>query len=134
MSKFGDPGFNTHSAIGQFLTLLSYHMSSDDVIPFDVTNYVTQMNVYMKELKDLVASSGIDLDLSKLKHAIKAFKKSADALDAMKKKAEKSNDKRVLALVNANLRDFERGFVSQGGLPDREFYQHLIFAPGLDTG
>ena len=24
--------------------------------------------------------------------------------------------------------------MSQGGLPDREFYKHVVFAPGLDTG
>ena len=37
-------------------------------------------------------------------------------------------------LLNAKLRDFQRAFTSQGGLPGREFYRHVVFAPGLDTG
>jgi len=36
--------------------------------------------------------------------------------------------------IDAKLRDFSRGFVSQGGLPGKEFYKHVVFAPGSDTG
>jgi N-acetylated-alpha-linked acidic dipeptidase len=43
-------------------------------------------------------------------------------------------DKDLVDLVNAKFRNFERGFVSQGGLPNREFNKHVIFASEIDTG
>ncbi len=45
-----------------------------------------------------------------------------------------TNDTDLITVVNHKYRDFQRGFVSQGGLPGREFYRHVVTAPGLDTG
>lgn len=36
---------------------------------------------------------------------------------------------RVLA-VNQKLVAYERGFISEGGIKDREWYKHLVVAPG----
>lgn len=40
----------------------------------------------------------------------------------------------VLARVNAMLRDTERLFTSDAGLPRRPWYKHLLYAPGFYTG
>src|SRR4051812_26581243 len=40
MTAFGDPGFHTHKAIGQYLTLLLYHLVSDPVLPLEPADYV----------------------------------------------------------------------------------------------
>ena len=56
------------------------------------------------------------------------------SLAAILNLAVSSNNTELLQVVNHKFRDFQRGFTSQGGLPDREFYQHTIFAPGIDTG
>ncbi|EAS36089.3 glutamate carboxypeptidase II [Coccidioides immitis RS] len=134
MVNFGDPGFKTHLAVGQFLGLMAYHLASDKVVPFDITNYPKQMNIYLDNLKALAKESNVKLKLSKLEFSIKAFSKAARLLTAAKKVARLTNDKRLLNMVNHKQRDFERAFVGQGGLPNREFYKHVIFAPGLDTG
>ena len=39
-----------------------------------------------------------------------------------------------LAKMNAALRETEKAFVSDEGLPNRPWYKHLIFAPGEYTG
>lgn len=138
MSNFGDPGFTTHVAVGQFLSLLGYHLATDSVIPFDVTNYPTQMDIYLDELKDVVKDSNMTkLDISPIEDAIKTFKKAAEKTSKEIEKAQHSDDDddpKLIDALNRKLRDFERGFVSSGGLPDREFYKHVVFAPGLDTG
>ncbi|PGH07769.1 hypothetical protein AJ79_06157 [Helicocarpus griseus UAMH5409] len=134
METYGDPGFGMHKAMGQYLALLAYHLATDDVIPFDVTNYGKQMAKYLEELKETIATSKVTVDLSRLEAAIGVFNKASAAAAELKAQAEKQGDMNLVNLVNAKFRDFERGFVSQGGLPDREYFKHLIFAPGLDTG
>jgi N-acetylated-alpha-linked acidic dipeptidase len=39
-----------------------------------------------------------------------------------------------LAKLNAALRDFERSFTSEAGLPGRPWYKHFVYAPGAYTG
>jgi len=36
--------------------------------------------------------------------------------------------------VNQKLIGFEKGFVSKDGIPDREWYKHLVIAPGKWLG
>ncbi|KLJ13444.1 hypothetical protein EMPG_11634 [Blastomyces silverae] len=134
MDTFGDPGFVYHKAMGQYLALLTYHLASDDIIPFDVTNYGPEFAKYLVTLKKTIEDSTVTLDLSRLEAAIGVFNKAAAATTALREEAIKANDARLVDLVNAKFRDFERGFVSQGGLPGRIFFKHLIWAPGQDTG
>ena len=135
MVTYGDPGFKMHVVMGQYLTLLAYNLASQEVIPFDVTNYPKQMAVYFDELKGVVADSSMtDLDISPIEDAIKMFEKAAEKTTKDIHKANKSKNKKLIDAVNSRLRDFERGFVSSGGLPNREFYKHVVFAPGVDTG
>ena len=37
-------------------------------------------------------------------------------------------------VVNQKLAMFERGFISEDGIKDREWYKHLVVAPGKHTG
>ncbi|KAI0854307.1 glutamate carboxypeptidase [Daldinia vernicosa] len=134
MSTFGDPGFTVHKSTAQYVTLLAYNLASQDAIQFDLPNYGIQMENYYEDLLSLVNSTTSTLDTSTLRSAIQDFKSAAAEVDAQEKQAISTNDSELLTLVNHKFRDFQRGFVSQGGLPNREFYRHLIFAPGLDTG
>ncbi|KIW94076.1 uncharacterized protein Z519_05392 [Cladophialophora bantiana CBS 173.52] len=133
MTTYGDPDFLAHKAVGQHLSLLVYHLANDDIIPFDVENYGVQMSRYLGELTEFVESENATavVDLSPLETAISTFNTSAEAMTSFIQAASTEAD---IKLVNSKLRDFSRGFVSQGGLPTREFYKHVVFAPGLDTG
>ncbi|EXJ79078.1 hypothetical protein A1O3_08579 [Capronia epimyces CBS 606.96] len=131
ISTFGDPGFVAHKAIGQYVTLLAYHLANDPIIPFNVENYGVQLTLYLETLADDIASANATVDLSPLESAVATFNASAAALTELINTASTEQE---ISFVNAKLRDFGRGFVSQGGLPTREFYKHVAFAPGLDTG
>ena len=139
MTTFADPDFNYHKAIGQYITLLTYHMSTELVVPLDFANYGVEMTSYLADLQKTIDSANAasdsphDLDLSELVSAIESFNTSATAMSSYIRSADMSSDS-TLSYINGKVRDYQRGFTSQGGLPTREFYRHVVFAPGLDTG
>ncbi|KEY73638.1 hypothetical protein S7711_09679 [Stachybotrys chartarum IBT 7711] len=134
MATYGDPGFHQHRAIGQYLSLLTYHLADDEVLPIDVENYAVELQAYYEDLVDFIGEAGVDLDLSELSDAIAVFETRATEAKNLERLAVTINDSELMRVVNHKYRDFQRGFVSQGGLPDREYFKHAIFAPGLDTG
>lgn len=134
MSTFGDPGFRVHASQGQYLALVAYHLASDDILPIDTQNYAVELRAYLDDLSEYAEENGADLDLSELDKAIKFFKKSADEAKALELIAAERDDDVLKSVINHKYRDFQRGFISQGGLPNREFYKHVVTAPGLDTG
>jgi N-acetylated-alpha-linked acidic dipeptidase len=136
MTRFGDPEFLIHKAIGQFLALLVYHLSDDDIIPFNITTYGEELDTYFEELQNTKSASSIasTLGLNDLSDAIEVFKSAAEDIAELHETAAHTKDEELINVVNHKYRDFQRGFTSQGGLPGREFYQHVIFAPGIDTG
>jgi N-acetylated-alpha-linked acidic dipeptidase len=134
MATFGDPGFHTHKAMGQFLTLLLYHMVNDPVVPLEPGDYVGELNSYLDELNTTIASANATLDLAPLVGAIATFETSAQQFNELRAQAVATNNTELITTQNHKARDFSRGFTSQGGLPTREFYQNTLFAPGRDTG
>jgi N-acetylated-alpha-linked acidic dipeptidase len=134
MTNFGDPGFISHKAMGEYLTLLLYHLSNDAVLPLEPSGYSPELQTYYEDLVSTLEEYNVTLDLSALETAIGTFNTSATEFSTLRDLAVSTGDSALLTVQNHKARDFSRGFASQGGLPGREFFQHLIFAPGLDTG
>ncbi|KAF1852144.1 N-acetylated-alpha-linked acidic dipeptidase-like protein 2 [Cucurbitaria berberidis CBS 394.84] len=134
MATYGDKGFLTHKAIGQYFTLLLYHFVNDATVPLEPAGYVPELHKYLTALNATVSASNYTIDLSPLTKAISTFDSFVHDFEALRSQALKSNDTALLTVQNHKARDFSRGFASQGGLPTREFFQHTIFAPGRDTG
>jgi N-acetylated-alpha-linked acidic dipeptidase len=82
----------------------------------------------------VISSSSSNVSVTELRDAIDTFRSQANEVVELSQLAVSSNDTELLQVVNHKYRDFQRGFTSQGGLANREFYQHTIFAPGIDTG
>ncbi|KAF1988278.1 Zn-dependent exopeptidase [Aulographum hederae CBS 113979] len=136
MTNFGDPGFVVHKAMGQYLSLLLYHLANDEVVPFNVNDYASALSSYFESLQETVAGAGanVSLNLSELASAIDTFKTAASDVTAFKEQAVAAEDRDKITTVNHSFRDFQRGFISQGGLPGREFFKHVVNAPGIDSG
>lgn len=118
----------------QYLTLLAYNLATEEILPLNVSNWATEMETYYGNLLSTINSKPDILDTSALRSAIDEFTSRAHEIEALEQQAVENGDSDLKVVVNHKKRDFQRGFVSQGGLPDREFYRHLIFAPGIDTG
>jgi N-acetylated-alpha-linked acidic dipeptidase len=135
MSTFGDPGFRIHTAMGQFLSLVLYHVADDVLIPWDLPNAATVLQGYLTELNETISESDFpDLDLSPLASAIEEFTTQAENIAAVAEQALAFNDTVLLSVVNSKYRDFSRGYASVGGLPGRETFKNVISAPGIDNG
>lgn len=129
MQKYGDPGFKNHVAIGQYLAVLAYRLSTESLLPYNATAFSEAMYQYFTDLQAVAgpALTNGSLDLDPLAEAIDQFDKSADELARLTKLAIRLNDGHLKTVINHKLRDFERGFTSQGGFPGREFYKHCKF-------
>jgi N-acetylated-alpha-linked acidic dipeptidase len=73
------------------------------------------------------------LNLAPVDNAVATLKRSATACDAAYAKALTAGLKPSAAL-NELLRGLEQTFTAPQGLPGRDWYRHLIYAPGLYTG
>src|SRR6266516_6565262 len=78
MTTYGDPGFRVHTAMGQYLTLLTYHLADDALIPFDLPNYTTQLRLYYETLLVTIKAIGKDLDTTELAAALDVFEQRTD--------------------------------------------------------
>jgi N-acetylated-alpha-linked acidic dipeptidase len=77
------------------------------------------------------------LDFAPLDNAVPRLKASAKAYDAMYAKLEAGEIKLTPAQVgelNALLQGMEQSLTQARGLPGREWFKHLIYAPGMLTG
>ncbi len=72
----------------------------------------------------------LDNAVLKLEQSAKAFDKEYTRLDANNDPPNKTERDRV----NATLTVLEQSLMDPHGLPGREWYQHMIYAPGLHTG
>jgi N-acetylated-alpha-linked acidic dipeptidase len=75
-----------------------------------------------------------ELDTNSLKISIDVFREHALEAEALTAQAVSANDAALIEVQNEKYKDFHRGFVVSPGLPQREFFRHVVFAPGRDTG
>ncbi|KAF5506389.1 putative glutamate carboxypeptidase [Colletotrichum siamense] len=136
MAKFGDPGFKIHRVMGQWLTLIAYHIADDVIIPWDLPNAGRVLRTYYEDLNETITETypDLDLDLSPIDDAIVKFETAAARIATVAKQALAFNDTVLIDVVNSKYRDFSRGFASAGGLPGRPTFHNVVSAPGLDNG
>ncbi len=72
----------------------------------------------------------LDNAIAKLEQTTKAFDKEYARLGAL----EDAGTNPARERVNAALAELEQSLIDSHGLPGREWYQHMIYAPGLHTG
>jgi N-acetylated-alpha-linked acidic dipeptidase len=78
------------------------------------------------------------IDLTPLSESLKNLKKSASSYDAALHRAQENGFSSIraeqIAALNQLLQGIEQTLLSGDGLPGREWFRHLIYAPGMNTG
>jgi N-acetylated-alpha-linked acidic dipeptidase len=77
------------------------------------------------------------IDFSPLEQAVAHLRKSASAYDDAFSRLSMGNfnlPTSEITQLNAVLQGFEQSLTSKRGLPGRDWYQHMLYAPGLYTG
>ncbi|CAG8973599.1 hypothetical protein HYALB_00009751 [Hymenoscyphus albidus] len=141
MQKFGDPGFQTHRSVGQYLSLLMYHLASDPLIPLDLDTFRKYVGYWNRDLLTSSINNQPDagalqqfLRYNDLKAAETLFAQRARAFMDFINRSGFLGNARNVDIANGKLRDFQRPFANQGGLPGREFYRNVAYVPAADNG
>jgi N-acetylated-alpha-linked acidic dipeptidase len=148
MEKFGDPEFFTHATAARLYTLIAMRAAAADVAPIKFVPYGMALREHVDQLRLVQAqrarkadpaTSSVEVEfegLAALVAAVRAFQAQAAELDrATDEVAEHDEvDRDVLVRLNDALAQVERAFLLEKGLPDRSWFKHAIYAPGLTTG
>jgi len=159
--KYIDPNFSHSVLASQMTGVALLRLADAEVLPFDYESYGQQIVEYIDEIQQQATKASADgakrIDFAGLKEAANAFAKAgadararADALLSPSTLREPqarpeqgrgttgsgqaASPSQELAKVNHALMMAERDLIEPAGLPDRPWYRHVIYAPGLYTG
>ena len=137
MDHFGDPGFVYHVAAAQIWGTLALRIADADALPFDYTDYATQIREFFTEALRLAKQKNLDtsFDDRSMNAALEDFAKECSRVEKNRQEAvtTKANSAK-LKLINDALIGVEREFIDERGLRGRPWYKHEIYAPGIYTG
>ena len=136
MDQFGDPNFTYHVAAAQLWGTLAMRLADADGLPFDYTDYATQVREFFTEAMRLarIRNLAASIDDKAMTSAIEDFAKEAERVEKDRQEAVRKGDRERLAKINDALMLAERQFIDAGGLRGRAWYKHQIYAPGFYTG
>jgi N-acetylated-alpha-linked acidic dipeptidase len=113
-------------------------LADGDVLPFEFRGAATTFREYVEELEKLDGAGAVDF--SELRAAVMKLTAAADSYEAALKRLHGLEAKALeaarptLAHLNEILYTTERAFRHEAGLPRREWFKHLVYAPGFYTG
>ena len=111
-------------------------LADSDVLPLEFGHFVTTVTGYVGEIEQEAAKSGRNIRFDNVRRQLQALQSSSDQYEtALKQALEKSTfDREKIADLNRTLMQTERVLTRPEGLPNRPWYKHQIYAPGLYTG
>lgn len=150
MDRFGDASWQYHETIAKLWSLVAAKLVETPVLPFSAKDYSTGLNAYLQSVKPAAENlpSGESFDFAPLEQAIVQLEAVSAAFDARaadltSKLGQKLPwyqlwKKLLLALqvraVNNKYKEIEHQFLYQPGLDNRNWFKHVVFAPGIWTG
>ena len=163
-THYSDTDFSYGLALAQTMGTMAMRLGDAEVLPFEFGDFGDTIRTYLTELKKLSADQRAEieernreieegvyqatadprkksvpqtkealppyLNFAPLENAVDALSRSVDVYE----KALTAAGDHAPASVNANLILTERVLTNNAGLPDREWFRHLVYAPGLYTG
>jgi N-acetylated-alpha-linked acidic dipeptidase len=143
--KFIDPQFKFSVLAAQLTGVALLRLADADLLPFDYESYGKQIVEYVNDIEQQAtkasAADARKVDFAGLKAAAEAFAAAGAQLRARGESLLNSSagsaqaaPPAALAEINRRLIMAERDLVDPAGLPDRPWYRHVVYAPGLYTG
>jgi N-acetylated-alpha-linked acidic dipeptidase len=129
--KFADPDFRYEQQMARMFGMQVLRMADADVLPYDYQEYGKEISAYIDAAKKRAEARFRDRSLD-FSAAADAARRLTAAGEAVLRKQQ--NPPANLAALNRALRDAERALLIPEGLPNRPWYRHAIYAPGVYTG
>ena len=148
MDTFGDPGWHHHVSIAKLMGLFIVKLSESAIIPFNATDYAKGLEVYLESVKAKAEASSIDFSFQQLDQSIAKLHKNAKSFDAYTSELTSRLGENTpwwkwwkkvklyyeVRKANTKYKFLDRQFLYAGGLDDRSWFKHVVFAPGRWTG
>ncbi|XP_012656749.1 N-acetylated-alpha-linked acidic dipeptidase 2 isoform X2 [Otolemur garnettii] len=133
VENFYDPTFKKQLSVAQLRGALVYELADSTIIPFNIKDYAKALQNYATSIYNLskkhdhhLRDYGVSFD--SLFSAVKNFSEAASDFHRRLTQVDLNNPI-VVRIMNDQLMLLERAFIDPLGLPGRQFYRHIIFAP-----
>jgi N-acetylated-alpha-linked acidic dipeptidase len=135
-NHFSDGAHVYGQALSQFTVTALMRLADSDILPFEFGHFASTVSGYLQEIEHEAAGNGEKLDFAALRQELQDLKVNSDSYEAALKTAmsKGSLDRQQVAKLNTILMHTERALTTPQGLPNRPWYKHEIYAPGLLTG
>ncbi|EPX71538.1 Tre1 family protein [Schizosaccharomyces octosporus yFS286] len=137
ISMFGSSYWDKADRLAKIWSLLALFLSNDPVVPYDLETSVEYLGTMLEQLEGLLDGKSLSYDLVKKEYEelVQTSKNFMAAISewhslmlhnsyflTTKKHPE-------LEGFNAKLARFENSFLDESGLPNHEWFKHLIYGP-----
>lgn len=140
-THFGDTTFTYERALAQTVGTAVMRLADADVLPLQFSGFADNVLLYQQQIEaEYKKQTGAPaFDFKPLETAVTNLRSAAksydDALAAAGGKGSLYQEPAAeLASLNDLLYSSERKLMDDAGLPERPWYKHQIYAPGLYTG
>ena len=138
-THFSDTDFAYSAALSRTMGTALLRLADADVLPFEFTATAHTLREYVNEIDKLrTESTGApSLDLTPIRTAIDRLDKAAQGYNTASARllsTDKVAGGAKFTELNRLLYTSERAFKYEAGLPRREWFKHLAYAPGFYTG
>lgn len=137
-THFSDADFTHTAALSRVIGTALLRLANADVLPFEFRGTAATLREYVD---DIARMPGVDkkVDLAPLRGAIAKLASDAEDYEKALARFERVDlneqaHRGEIAQLNDLLYKTERDFRHDAGLPKREWFKHLAYAPGLYTG
>ncbi|EHR61048.1 M28 family peptidase [Saccharomonospora cyanea] len=129
MRNFLDPGYTYHAVAAAYAGTFALRMADSDVLPMTYSDYAAEVVRHLRALDEAQADAAV-VDLRPAYDAARDWRAATRQLENAAVRAEGHG----LDAVNDALIAQERALIQEEGLPGREWFKHMVYAPGLYTG
>jgi N-acetylated-alpha-linked acidic dipeptidase len=138
-THFSDTDFAYGAALSRTIGTAILRLADADVLPFEFTATARTLRGYADEIQKLSkeTTGAPPLEVTLVLSAVERLAKAADVYDralAQRAKSGAALDRAKQVELNRLLYTSERAFKYDAGLPRREWFKHLAYAPGFYTG
>ena len=129
MRNFLDPGYTYHAVAAAYAGTFALRMADSDVLPMTYSDYAVEVVRHLRALDEAQADAAV-VDLRPAYDAARDWRAATRQLENAAVRAEGHG----LDAINDALIAQERALIQEEGLPGREWFKHMVYAPGLYTG
>jgi N-acetylated-alpha-linked acidic dipeptidase len=138
-THFSDGDFTHTAALSRVIGTALLRLADADVLPFEFKGTATTLREYVDDIAKM-PGVGTKLDIAPVRSAIAKLAAAADGYEKAFARVDRLDAEHLkraraqLTEVNETLYRTERAFRHEAGLPRREWFKHLAYAPGFYTG